>query len=147
MSSAGARNAQSNPPCCSPVLLRQVSGADPGGHTLPPSEFPRKLADAQRMLKELRGRDFARNLRDAEAEKREAQLRKGVPPLLHPPILICLKSKVPSARPSPQNQAEGSSFRVCHVRAAWGERAAVHTPERMWKMTSHHQAERGLLRS
>ncbi|XP_006104519.1 laminin subunit alpha-3 [Myotis lucifugus] len=56
------------------VLLRQVSGADPGGHTLPPGEIPRKLADAQRMLKELRGRDFARNLRDAEAEKREAQL-------------------------------------------------------------------------
>ncbi|XP_054579702.1 laminin subunit alpha-3 isoform X4 [Eptesicus fuscus] len=56
------------------ILLRQVSGADPGGHTLPPGEFPRKLAEAQRMLKELRGRDFGRNLRDAEAEKREAQL-------------------------------------------------------------------------
>ncbi|XP_036274356.1 laminin subunit alpha-3 isoform X2 [Pipistrellus kuhlii] len=56
------------------ILLRQVSGADPGGHTLPPGEFPRKLAEAQRMLKELRGREFGRNLREAEAEKREAEL-------------------------------------------------------------------------
>lgn len=56
------------------ILLRQISGADGGGSSLPPGEFARKLAEAERMLKELRSRDFARNLREAEAEKREAQL-------------------------------------------------------------------------
>ncbi|XP_045705786.1 laminin subunit alpha-3 isoform X2 [Phyllostomus hastatus] len=56
------------------ILLRQISGTDGGGNNLPSGDLPRKLAEAERMIRELRNRDFGKHLREAEAEKREAQL-------------------------------------------------------------------------
>uniref|UniRef100_A0A4X2KTL5 Laminin subunit alpha 3 n=1 Tax=Vombatus ursinus TaxID=29139 RepID=A0A4X2KTL5_VOMUR len=56
------------------VLLKQISGTDGDGNTLPSGDFSRKLAEANRMMKEMRNRDFSQQLRKAEAEKREAQL-------------------------------------------------------------------------
>uniref|UniRef100_F7CRB3 Laminin subunit alpha-3 n=1 Tax=Monodelphis domestica TaxID=13616 RepID=F7CRB3_MONDO len=56
------------------VLLKQISGTDGEGHTLPSGDLSRKLAEAERMMKEMRSRDFREQLRKAEAEKREAQL-------------------------------------------------------------------------
>ncbi|XP_072460501.1 laminin subunit alpha-3 isoform X2 [Notamacropus eugenii] len=56
------------------VLLKQISGTDGDGNTLPSGDFSRKLAEANLMMKEMRNRDFQEQLRKAEAEKREAQL-------------------------------------------------------------------------
>lgn len=42
-------------------------------------DWSRELAEAQRMMRELRGRDFRKHLREAEAEKTEAQRRKIQP--------------------------------------------------------------------
>ncbi|XP_044538899.1 laminin subunit alpha-3 [Gracilinanus agilis] len=56
------------------VLLKQISGTDGEGHTLPSGDLSRKLAEAERMMREMRSRDFREQLRKAEAEKREAQL-------------------------------------------------------------------------
>lgn len=46
---------------------------------MPEGGWSRELAEAQRMLRELRDRDFKQHLREAEAEKREAQLSKAQP--------------------------------------------------------------------
>ncbi|KAM7127014.1 laminin subunit alpha-3 isoform 1-T1 [Molossus nigricans] len=56
------------------ILLRQISGTDGGGNNLPSGDVSRTLAEAERMMRELRDRDFGKHLREAEAEKREAQL-------------------------------------------------------------------------
>ncbi|XP_022442545.1 laminin subunit alpha-3 isoform X4 [Delphinapterus leucas] len=56
------------------VLVKQISGTEGEGNNLPLDDFSRKLAEAERMLRELRNRNFGKNLREAEAEKREAQL-------------------------------------------------------------------------
>ncbi|KAM5304312.1 laminin subunit alpha-3 isoform 1-T1 [Glossophaga mutica] len=56
------------------ILLRQISGTDGGGNHLASGDLPRKLAEAERMIRELRNRDFGKHLREAETEKREAQL-------------------------------------------------------------------------
>ncbi|XP_066102434.1 laminin subunit alpha-3 isoform X1 [Saccopteryx bilineata] len=56
------------------ILLRQISGTDAGGNDLPAGDPSRKLAEAERMMRELRSRNFGTHLREAEAEKREAQL-------------------------------------------------------------------------
>ncbi|XP_051826295.1 laminin subunit alpha-3 isoform X1 [Antechinus flavipes] len=56
------------------VLLKQISGTDGDGNTLPSGDFSRKLAEANRMMREMRNRDFREQLRKAEAEKIEAQL-------------------------------------------------------------------------
>nr|XP_030698477.1 laminin subunit alpha-3 isoform X7 [Globicephala melas] len=56
------------------VLVKQISGTEGEGNNLPLDDFSRKLAEAEHMLRELRNRNFGKNLREAEAEKREAQL-------------------------------------------------------------------------
>ncbi|XP_054439429.1 laminin subunit alpha-3 isoform X2 [Pteronotus mesoamericanus] len=56
------------------ILLRQISGTDGGGNNLPSGDLPRKLAEAERMMTELRNRNFGKHLSEAEAEKKEAQL-------------------------------------------------------------------------
>ncbi|XP_059977874.1 laminin subunit alpha-3 isoform X1 [Lagenorhynchus albirostris] len=56
------------------VLVKQISGTEGEGNNLPLDDFSRKLAEAESMLRELRNRNFGKNLREAEAEKREAQL-------------------------------------------------------------------------
>ncbi|KAM5219505.1 laminin subunit alpha-3 isoform 2-T2 [Hipposideros larvatus] len=56
------------------ILLRQISGTDGEGNNLPSGDFSRQLAEAERMMRELRNRNFGKHLREAEAEKREAQL-------------------------------------------------------------------------
>ncbi|XP_031802383.1 laminin subunit alpha-3 isoform X2 [Sarcophilus harrisii] len=56
------------------VLLKQISGTDGDGNTLPSGDFSRKLAEANRMMREMRNRDFREQLRKAEAEKIEAQV-------------------------------------------------------------------------
>ncbi|XP_048219198.1 laminin subunit alpha-3 isoform X2 [Perognathus longimembris pacificus] len=56
------------------ILLRQISGTDREGNNLPLGDFSRELAEAERMMREMRNRNFGKHLREAEAEKREAQL-------------------------------------------------------------------------
>lgn len=56
------------------ILLRQISGTDGEGNNVPSGDFSRQLAEAERMMRELRNRSFGKHLREAEAEKREAQL-------------------------------------------------------------------------
>ncbi|XP_074208255.1 laminin subunit alpha-3 isoform X2 [Camelus bactrianus] len=56
------------------VLLKQISGADGEGNNVPSGDFSRELAEAERMMRELRRRSFGKHLIKAEAEKREAQL-------------------------------------------------------------------------
>lgn len=56
------------------ILLRQISGTDGEGNNVPSGDFSRQLAEAERMMRELRNRNFGKYLREAEAEKREAQL-------------------------------------------------------------------------
>lgn len=63
--------------------MKQISGTEGEGNNLPLDDFSRKLAEAEHMLRELRNRNFGKNLREAEAEKREAHLRKDPPKFLH----------------------------------------------------------------
>ncbi|XP_021501091.2 laminin subunit alpha-3 isoform X1 [Meriones unguiculatus] len=56
------------------ILLKQIARPGGEGTELPVGGWSRELAEAQRMMRELRGRDFKQHLREAEAEKREAQL-------------------------------------------------------------------------
>ncbi|EPY78192.1 hypothetical protein CB1_001112006 [Camelus ferus] len=66
------------------VLLKQISGTDGEGNNVPSGDFSRELAEAERMMRELRRRSFGKHLIKAEAEKREAQLCKDPPKFLHP---------------------------------------------------------------
>ncbi|XP_014977169.3 laminin subunit alpha-3 [Macaca mulatta] len=56
------------------ILLKQISGPDGEGNNVPSGEFSREWAEAQRMMRELRNRNFGKHLREAEADKRESQL-------------------------------------------------------------------------
>ncbi|XP_004421058.1 PREDICTED: laminin subunit alpha-3 isoform X1 [Ceratotherium simum simum] len=56
------------------ILIKQISGTDGEGNNLPPGDFSRELAEAKRMMRELQSRNFAKHLRDAEAERTAAQL-------------------------------------------------------------------------
>ncbi|XP_008574866.1 PREDICTED: laminin subunit alpha-3 [Galeopterus variegatus] len=56
------------------ILLKQISGTDGEGNNVPSGDFSRELAEAERMMRELRNRNFGKHLREAEAENREAQL-------------------------------------------------------------------------
>uniref|UniRef100_A0A2I2YF13 Laminin subunit alpha 3 n=1 Tax=Gorilla gorilla gorilla TaxID=9595 RepID=A0A2I2YF13_GORGO len=56
------------------VLLKQISGTDGEGNNVPSGDFSREWAEAQRMMRELRNRNFGKHLREAEADKRESQL-------------------------------------------------------------------------
>ncbi|XP_011911519.1 PREDICTED: laminin subunit alpha-3 isoform X1 [Cercocebus atys] len=56
------------------ILLKQISGPDGEGNNVPSGDFSREWAEAQRMMRELRNRNFGKHLREAEADKRESQL-------------------------------------------------------------------------
>ncbi|XP_004742898.1 laminin subunit alpha-3 isoform X4 [Mustela putorius furo] len=56
------------------ILLKQISGTNGEGNNLPPGDFSREWAEAERMMRELRNRDFGKQLKKAEADKREARL-------------------------------------------------------------------------
>ncbi|XP_024894457.1 laminin subunit alpha-3 isoform X3 [Pteropus alecto] len=56
------------------ILLRQISGTDGEGNHVPSGDFSREVAEAERMIREMRDRSFGNHLREAEAEKRAAQL-------------------------------------------------------------------------
>ncbi|XP_036761629.2 laminin subunit alpha-3 isoform X2 [Manis pentadactyla] len=56
------------------ILLKQISGMDGEGNTLYSRDLSTELEEAQRMMRELRNFNFAKHLREAEAEKTEAQL-------------------------------------------------------------------------
>lgn len=53
---------------------------------VPSGDWSRQMAEAQRMMRELRGRDFRKHLREAEAEKAEAQRCKSSPDSVFPLI-------------------------------------------------------------
>ncbi|XP_076991904.1 laminin subunit alpha-3 isoform X2 [Tamandua tetradactyla] len=56
------------------ILLKQISGEDGGGNNVPSGDFSRELAEGERLMRELRNRNFGKPLREAEIEKKEAQL-------------------------------------------------------------------------
>ncbi|XP_017354061.1 laminin subunit alpha-3 isoform X4 [Cebus imitator] len=56
------------------ILLKQISGTDGEGNNVPSDDFSREWAEAQRMMTELRNRNFEKHLREAEADRRESQL-------------------------------------------------------------------------
>ncbi|KAM6218699.1 laminin subunit alpha-3 [Rhynchocyon petersi] len=56
------------------ILLKQISGAGGEENNLPSGDFSRELAEAERMMREMRSRNFAKQLQEAEADKREAKL-------------------------------------------------------------------------
>jgi len=51
------------------ILLKQISGTSGEGNNLPSGDFSREWAEAERMMTELRNRNFGKHLREAEAEK------------------------------------------------------------------------------
>uniref|UniRef100_A0A8C8TSB6 Laminin subunit alpha-3 n=1 Tax=Peromyscus maniculatus bairdii TaxID=230844 RepID=A0A8C8TSB6_PERMB len=55
------------------ILLKQIARPGGEGTDMQVGDWSRELAEAQRMMRELRGRDFRKHLREAEAEKTEAQ--------------------------------------------------------------------------
>ncbi|KAF4024914.1 hypothetical protein G4228_016858 [Cervus hanglu yarkandensis] len=55
------------------TLVKQVSGTEGDGNRVPSGDFSRELAEAGRMMREMRTRNFGKQLREAEAERREAQ--------------------------------------------------------------------------
>ncbi|XP_052597506.1 laminin subunit alpha-3 isoform X1 [Peromyscus californicus insignis] len=55
------------------ILLKQIARPGGEGADMLVGDRSRELAEAQRMMWELRGRDFRKHLREAEAEKTEAQ--------------------------------------------------------------------------
>ncbi|XP_074239777.1 laminin subunit alpha-3 isoform X2 [Saimiri boliviensis] len=56
------------------ILLKQISGTDGEGNNVPSGDFSTEWAEAQRMMTELRNRNFEKHLREAEADRRESQL-------------------------------------------------------------------------
>nr|XP_025742630.1 laminin subunit alpha-3-like [Callorhinus ursinus] len=56
------------------ILLKQISGTSGEGNNLPSGDFSREWAEAERMMTELRNRNFGKHLKEAEAEKTEARL-------------------------------------------------------------------------
>uniref|UniRef100_G3T1I4 Laminin subunit alpha 3 n=1 Tax=Loxodonta africana TaxID=9785 RepID=G3T1I4_LOXAF len=56
------------------IFLKQISGTGEEGNNLPSGDFSRELAEAERMMREMRNRNFGKHLREAETEKKEAQL-------------------------------------------------------------------------
>uniref|UniRef100_A0A673UW51 Laminin subunit alpha 3 n=1 Tax=Suricata suricatta TaxID=37032 RepID=A0A673UW51_SURSU len=56
------------------ILLKQISGTDGEGNNVPSGDFSREWAKAERMMTELRSHNLGKHLREAEAERREAQL-------------------------------------------------------------------------
>lgn len=60
------------------VLVEQIAGTNAGGNTLPVGDAAKELAEAEQMMREMRKRNFVQLQTDAERERREAQLCKGV---------------------------------------------------------------------
>ena len=60
------------------VLLEQVAGTNAEGNNLPLGDAAKELAEAQRMMTEMRNRNFGQLQAEAEKERTEAQLRKGL---------------------------------------------------------------------
>uniref|UniRef100_A0A8C6RC99 Laminin, alpha 3 n=1 Tax=Nannospalax galili TaxID=1026970 RepID=A0A8C6RC99_NANGA len=56
------------------ILLKQISRPDGEGNDLPLGDWSKELAEAHRMIRVLRDRDFRKQLTEAEAAKTEAQL-------------------------------------------------------------------------
>ncbi|XP_006835184.1 PREDICTED: laminin subunit alpha-3 [Chrysochloris asiatica] len=56
------------------ILVKQISGTGGGENNLPSGDFSSQLAEAERMMREMRSRNFGKQLREAEMEKTEAQL-------------------------------------------------------------------------
>ncbi|XP_037662307.1 laminin subunit alpha-3 isoform X2 [Choloepus didactylus] len=56
------------------ILLKQISGAGGEGNNVPSGDFSRELAEGERMMRELRNRHFGKHLREAETDRKEAQL-------------------------------------------------------------------------
>ncbi|KAM8811022.1 laminin subunit alpha-3 [Eudromia elegans] len=56
------------------VLLEQIAGTNAESNNLPLGDAAKELADAQRMMTEMRNRNFGQLQTDAEQERREAQL-------------------------------------------------------------------------
>lgn len=63
--------------------MKQISGTNGEGNNLPSGDFSRERAEAERMMRELRNRNFGKQLTEAEAEKTEARLCKDIPNSLH----------------------------------------------------------------
>ncbi|KAF2985215.1 hypothetical protein EK904_007529 [Melospiza melodia maxima] len=55
------------------VLLEQVAGTNAGGNSLPLGDASEELAEAQRMMAEMRSRSFSQLQAEAEKERTEAQ--------------------------------------------------------------------------
>uniref|UniRef100_A0A8C3W0M3 Laminin subunit alpha 3 n=1 Tax=Catagonus wagneri TaxID=51154 RepID=A0A8C3W0M3_9CETA len=55
-------------------LTKQISGTGGEGNHVLSGDFSRELAEGKRMMRELGNRNFGKQLREAEAEKTEAQL-------------------------------------------------------------------------
>lgn len=60
------------------VLLEQVAGTNAEGNNLPLGDAAKDLAEAQRMMMEMRNRNFGQLQAEAEKERTEAQLRKSL---------------------------------------------------------------------
>ncbi|XP_064363379.1 laminin subunit alpha-3 isoform X2 [Dromaius novaehollandiae] len=56
------------------VLLEQIAGTNAEGNNLPLGDAAKELAEAQRMMTEMRNRNFGQLQTDAEEERKEAQL-------------------------------------------------------------------------
>ncbi|XP_014792368.1 PREDICTED: laminin subunit alpha-3-like [Calidris pugnax] len=56
------------------VLLEQIAGTDAEGNNLPLGDAAKELAEAQRMMTEMRNRNFGQLQAEAEKERKEAQL-------------------------------------------------------------------------
>uniref|UniRef100_A0A8C3JMH8 Laminin subunit alpha 3 n=1 Tax=Calidris pygmaea TaxID=425635 RepID=A0A8C3JMH8_9CHAR len=57
-----------------PVLLEQIAGTNAEGNNLPLGDAAKELAEAQRMMTEMRNRNFGQLQAEAEKERKEAQL-------------------------------------------------------------------------
>lgn len=60
------------------MLLEQIAGTNAEGNNLPLGDAAKELAEAQRMMTEMRNRNFGQLQAEAEKERAEAQLRKGL---------------------------------------------------------------------
>lgn len=60
------------------MLLEQIADANAGGNNLPLGDAARELAEAERMVREMRNRNFGQLQAEAEKERTEAQLCKGL---------------------------------------------------------------------
>lgn len=65
-------------------MKQQFSGTNGEGNNVLLGDFSRELAEADRMMRELRSRNFGKQLKDAEDGKKNAQLCKDVLTFLHP---------------------------------------------------------------